>query len=232
MIQGLVDTHCPAISGDPVRRPLDPTGGTQSDWAATRPATHRQPIAAMDTAGVPQAVVVQASTAHGHDKRDTMEGVAAHPGRLAGAFSIDPLDPDSPRWFRRWHGQGLSGFRLFTTGTTMPGRQGWPDDPRCDAAWATAQALRLPTCPRMTAKGIPAARTVIAKVPGLTAVLDHPARPGLSDGPPCARAAGPPLPDLVAQVQGAIAGPSAAEEAMIRGGTARRPDPALERVPA
>ncbi|MFN6954800.1 MAG: amidohydrolase family protein [Acetobacteraceae bacterium] len=287
MIQGLVDTHCHAISDDPGRHPLDPIGGRQSDWSATRPATHQQLIAAMDAAGVPQAVVVQASTAYGHDNRYTVESVAAHPGRLAGVFSIDPLDPDSPRWIRHWHGQGLSGFRLFTTGTTMPGQQGWLDDPRCDAAWATAQALRLPICLQMTAKGIPAVRNMIAKFPGVTVVLDHLARPDLSDGPPYARAADlfalaalpqvvlkltsraldlaaegrstpgalvaaivdafgagrimwgsnfpaaePPLPELVAQVQGAIAGLPGADQAMILGGTARRLYPALERVPA
>jgi predicted TIM-barrel fold metal-dependent hydrolase len=189
MIQGLVDTHCHAISDDVARFPLAPIGGTQSDWSATRPVTHAQLIAAMDAAGVPQAVVVQASTAYGHDNRYTVESVTAHPGRLAGVFSIDPLDADSPRAIRHWHGQGLSGFRLFTTGTTMPGQQGWLDDPRCDAAWATAQELGLPICLQMTAKGIPAVRTMIGRFPGVTVVLDHLARPDLSDGPPYARAA-------------------------------------------
>jgi hypothetical protein len=109
IIQGFVDSHCRAISDDLVRYPLDPIGGTQSDWSASRPVTHQQLIAAMGAAGMPQAVVVQASTAYAHDNRYSEESVAAYPGRLAGVFSSDPLDADSPRAIRHWHGQGLRG---------------------------------------------------------------------------------------------------------------------------
>lgn len=170
----------------------------------------------------------------------------------------------------------------------MPWQSAWLDDSRCDAALAMAQELGLPVRLQITAKGIPAVRSMIAKFPGVTLVLDRLARPDdLSDGAPSARPAElfalaalpqvvpkvtsraldlaaegrstlaalvativsafgtgrimwgssvpapePSLPELVAQVEGAIAGPPPADEAMILGGTARRHDPALERVAA
>jgi predicted TIM-barrel fold metal-dependent hydrolase len=185
----IIDTHTHVISPDQARYPLAPLGGKQSDWSAERPTPPEALIAAMDAAGIARAVVVQASTAYGHDNSYLVESVAAHRDRLVGVFSVDILDPEAPRVIRRWRDAGLSGFRLFTTGTTMPGQAGWLDDPRGFPGWAMAAELGLPVCLQMTAKGIPALRTLLERFPTVPVLLDHLARPDLSDGPPYALSA-------------------------------------------
>ena len=186
----IIDTHNHVISSDTARFPLAPVGGKQSDWSATRPVSHDQMIADMDAAGVAKSVVVQASTAYGHDNSYLAEAVAAHPTRLTGVFSVDILAPDACERIRSWAGQGLVGFRLFTTGSTMPGQASWLDDPRCHPAWALAEQMGLPICMQMTAAGIPALRALMDRFPSVKVALDHLARPDLSDGPPYAKAAG------------------------------------------
>ncbi|WP_439594407.1 amidohydrolase family protein [Falsiroseomonas sp.] len=185
----IIDTHTHVISPDQARYPLAPLGGKQSDWSAERPTPPEALIAAMDAAGVARAVVVQASTAYGHDNSYLVGSVAAHRNRFVGVFSVDILDPAAPATIRRWREAGLSGFRLFTTGTTMPGQAGWLDDPRGFAGWAMAAELGLPVCLQMTAKGIPALRVLLERFPSVPVLLDHLARPDLSDGPPYARSA-------------------------------------------
>ncbi|NKC29519.1 amidohydrolase family protein [Falsiroseomonas selenitidurans] len=185
----IIDTHTHVISPDTARYPLAPLGGKQSDWSAERPTPPEALIAAMDEAGIARAVVVQASTAYGHDNSYLVESVAAHRDRFVGVFSVDILAEDAPARIRHWHAAGLSGFRLFTTGTTMPGQAGWLDDPRGFPGWAVAAELGLPVCLQMTAKGIPALRTLLARFPTVPVLLDHLARPDLTDGPPFARSA-------------------------------------------
>jgi len=144
MPAAIIDTHTHVISPDRSRYPTAPLGGTQSDWSTQRPIPVEGLLAAMDEAGVSKAVVVQASSAYGHDNACVADSVERHRDRLAGVCSVDILAEDAVEQIRHWHGRGLAGFRLFTTGTTMPGQAGWIDDPRGFAAWALAQDLRLP----------------------------------------------------------------------------------------
>jgi predicted TIM-barrel fold metal-dependent hydrolase len=199
MASDIIDTHTHVISPDRTRYPSAPLGGKQSDWSSDRPVPVHGLLAAMDEAGIAKAVVVQASTAYGHDNSCVADSVERHRDRLVGVFSVDILAEDAVERIRHWHGRGLVGFRLFTTGTTMPGQAGWIDDPRGFSAWAAAETLNLPIAMQMTAKGIPALRTMMDRFPGVTVLLDHLARPDLSDGPPFARAAS--LLDLAAYPQ-------------------------------
>ena len=82
----------------------------------------------MDEAGVAKAAVVQASTAYGHDSSYLADSIARFPQRLTGVFSIDPLADDAVQAFDHWTGKGMTGLRVFTTGTTMPGQQTWLAD--------------------------------------------------------------------------------------------------------
>jgi predicted TIM-barrel fold metal-dependent hydrolase len=84
----------------------------------------------------------------------------------------------------RWMARGLTGLRLFTTGSTMPGQAGWLDDPRTFPAWRKAEDDGLPVCLQMTADGIPQLENVLRRFPGVRVVLDHLARPVQDDGPP------------------------------------------------
>lgn len=184
----IVDTHPHVISTDVVRYPRAPVGGHQSDWSRDRPVSYAQMITDQDRAGVAQAVLVQASTCYGHDNTYVAEAVAAHPDRFAGVFSCDILQPDAVETIQRWMDRGLTGMRLFTTGSTMPGQAGWLDDPRTFPAWAHAERAGLPVCLQMTAQGIPQLEGVLERFPRLRVLLDHLARPVQEDGPPYAGA--------------------------------------------
>jgi L-fuconolactonase len=183
-----VDTHTHAISPDHDRYPLAPVGGKQSDWSAHRPSDYESLLAAMDEAGIRHAMVVQASTAYGNDNRYVVDAVKAHPDRFRGVFSVDVLAPDAVERLEFWLGEGLSGLRLFLTGTTMPGQASWLDDERGYPAWDYAQAHDVSICLQMTAAGIPALRRMLGLFPRSRVLLDHLARPDLADGPPYASA--------------------------------------------
>ena len=185
----VVDTHTHAISPDKARYPLAPVGGHQSEWSAKRPVSFEGLLAAMDEAGIGRAVVVQASTVYGNDNSYVVEAVRSHPDRFAGVFSIDVLAADAVSQMQRWLDAGLSGLRLFTTGSTMPGQAGWLDDERSFPVWEYAQKHDVSICLQMTAQGIPALLNMLSRFPGIRVLLDHLARPELAGGPPYEAAA-------------------------------------------
>ena len=180
----IVDTHTHVISPDTARYPLDPVGGRQSGWSQEHPVDIDGLVRALDEAGIAKAVVVQASTVYGHDNRYVAEAVRAHPDRFVGVYSIDAMAADAVERIEHWQGQGLSGFRLFTTGTTMPGQADWLGHERSHPAWAHAEAHGIPVCLQMTIQGLPALRSLLERFPGVRVLLDHCARPDLADGRP------------------------------------------------
>jgi len=141
-------------------------------------------IAAMDQAGIAKSALVQASTCYGHDNSYVADAVAAHPERFTGVFSVDVLAPDAPEKIHYWVGRKLSGMRLFTAGSTMPNQADWVDDPRSFPAWECASELRIPVCMQMTVKAIPRLIRMLERFPKVPVILDHLAKPTLSDGPP------------------------------------------------
>jgi L-fuconolactonase len=180
----IIDIHPHVISTDLARYPRAPIGGHQSDWSKDRPISYEQMIAEQDRAGVDKAALVQASTCYGHDNSYVADAVAAHPQRFTGVFSCDILKPDALDTMARWMARGLTGMRLFTTGSTMPGQADWLDDPKSFPAWGMAAEKNLPVCLQMTAKGIPQLETVLKRFPKLRVILDHLARPIQENGPP------------------------------------------------
>jgi L-fuconolactonase len=182
----IIDIHPHVISTDTARYPLAPLGGTQSTWSRDRPTSYQQMIAEMDAAGVAKSAIVQASTAYGHDNSYVAEAIAAHPKRFTGVFSVDVLAPDAVEKMKYWVGRGFSGMRLFTTGSTMPGQATWFDDPRSFPAWEYAGEAGIPVCMQMTPQGFPQLRGLMERFPKVRMILDHLARPRLTDGPPYA----------------------------------------------
>jgi L-fuconolactonase len=85
----------------PDRYPPAPLGGHQSDWSKARPVSHDGLVTAMDQAAIAHSVVLQASTVYGHESRYVVEAVRAHPKRLVGLFSIDPLADDAVEQMKR-----------------------------------------------------------------------------------------------------------------------------------
>ena len=147
-----------------------------------------QLIVEQDRAGIGKAALVQASTCYGHDNSYVADAVEAYPERFTGVFSCDILAPNACDAIEHWMGRGLTGLRLFTTGSTMPGQADWLDDPRSFPAWRKAEEAHLPVCLQMTAAGIPQVEQVLQRFPGVRVVLDHLARPVQEDGPPYAAA--------------------------------------------
>ncbi|HXD19766.1 MAG TPA: amidohydrolase family protein [Vicinamibacterales bacterium] len=176
--------HPHVIAADTRRYPRAPLGGHQSSWSEQRPVGVEQLIAEQDRAGIRKAALVQASTCYGHDNSYVADAVAAHPDRFTGVFSCDILAPDARETMAHWMARGLTGLRLFTTGSTMPGQAGWLDDPRTFPAWQKAEDDGLPVCLQMTADGIPQIENVLRRCPRVRVVLDHLARPVQEDGPP------------------------------------------------
>ena len=184
-----IDVHCHVISPDRGKYPLAPLGGSQSDWSAKRTLTPEQLIAAMDAAGVAKAAVVQASTAYGHDSSYVADSIVRFPDRLTGVFSIDPLDADAVKHIEHWTSRGMTGMRVFTTGTTMPGQQTWLADKEAYKVWEEAGRRKLPVAVQMTLKGVPLLEEIVKNFPQTDFLLDHLARVTLDDGPPYAAAA-------------------------------------------
>jgi predicted TIM-barrel fold metal-dependent hydrolase len=183
-----IDIHPHVISTDTVRYPNAPVGGHKSDWSRERPVSVEQMIIAMDQAGIAKSALVQASTCYGHDNSYIADAVATHPKRFTGVFSVDVLAPDAPETIRYWVGRNLTGMRLFTAGSTMPNQAAWVDDPRSFPAWECASELGIPVCMQMTVKAIPQLVHMLQRFPKVRVILDHLAKPTLSDGPPYAAA--------------------------------------------
>ena len=185
----IIDIHPHVISSDTIRYPLAPIGGHQSDWSRERAVSVEAMVAAMDQAGIHKSALVQASTCYGHDNSYLADCVSAHPARFTGVFSADILAPNAVDVLALWMKRGLTGLRLFTTGSTMPGQAGWLDDPRSYPAWRYAELHNLPVCLQMTAKAIPQLVRILELFPGIKVILDHCARVQFDDGPPYLSAA-------------------------------------------
>jgi L-fuconolactonase len=179
-----IDIHPHVISTDTQRYPIAPLGGHKSDWSEERPVSVQQMIVAMDQAGIAKSALVQASTCYGHDNSYIADAVAAHPNRFTGVFSVDVLARDAPEKIRYWVGRKLTGMRLFTAGSTMPNQADWVDDPRSFPAWECASELGIPVCMQMTMKAIPQLIRMLERFPKVRVILDHLAKPTLSNGPP------------------------------------------------
>jgi L-fuconolactonase len=183
-----IDIHPHVISTDTERYPNAPVGGHKSDWSRERPVSVEQMMVAMDQAGIAKSALVQASTCYGHDNSYIADAVAEHPNRFTGVFSVDVLAPDAPEKIRYWVGRNLTGMRLFTAGSTMPNQADWVDDPRSFPAWECAGEVGIPVCMQMTVKAIPQLVHMLEQFPKVRVILDHLAKPNLSDGPPYAAA--------------------------------------------
>ncbi len=188
MPTSIIDIHPHIISTDTRRYPLSPLGGKQSGWSRDRPVTFEKLIAAMDEAGVQKAAIVHASTSYGYDNSYVADSVASRPERFTGVFSVDVLAPDASERMRYWVGRKLSGLRLFTTGSTMPGQAPWLEDPRLLPAWECAGELGIPICMQMTSAAIPQLTKLLTRYPQIQVIIDHLMRPPLEDGPPYAGA--------------------------------------------
>jgi L-fuconolactonase len=180
----LIDIHPHVISTNTERYPLAPLGGHQSDWSAERPIEYEDMIDEMDEAGIDKSVLVQASTAYAFDNSYVADSVAEYPDRFTGVFSVDVLAPDVAEKMKYWMGRGLTGMRIFTSGSTQPEQATFFAHPKAYPAWQAASDLGIPVCMQMRVKGFELLKSVLNKFPEVPVVLDHFGRTDASDGPP------------------------------------------------
>jgi predicted TIM-barrel fold metal-dependent hydrolase len=180
----LIDIHPHVICTNTERYPLAPLGGHQSDWSAERPIEYEDMIDAMDEAGVDKSVLVQASTAYAFDNSYVADSVASYPDRFTGVFSVDVLAPDVKEKMKYWMGRGLTGMRIFTSGSTQPEQATFFAHPNAYPAWQAASDLGISVCMQMRVKGFDLLKSVLNKFPKVPVILDHFGRADASDGPP------------------------------------------------
>ena len=185
----IVDTHCHVIASDTKRYPLKPIFGKQSDWSAEHPLDYPDMVKANIEAGVDKAVLVQASSAYGSDNSYVADSVAAHPERFTGVFSIDVVATDAVEKMKYWVGRGMTGMRIYTSGSTHAEQETFFADEAAFPAWHCASDQNLPVCMQMRIKGLPLLETVLKRFTKVPVILDHFARAEAADGPPYASAA-------------------------------------------
>ena len=184
----IVDIHPHIISDDEKKYPPAPLFGKRSDWSQERPSTVEALIAAMDAAGVAKAAVVHSSTTYGFDNSYVVDGCEQHADRLVAVGSVDVLKEDAVQRIRTWKARGLAGLRLFTGGSTKEFDPSELDDPRSFPAWEMCAELNLPMCIQTGPIGLPQVTAMARRFPQVKIILDHLARPDVTDGVPYARA--------------------------------------------
>jgi predicted TIM-barrel fold metal-dependent hydrolase len=138
----------------------------------------------MDRAGVQRAAVVQSSTTYGHDNSYVADCVDRARGRITGVCSAGFMDDDVLDRIRYWIDErGMSGLRLFTTGSTMA-QSSWLDDEKTMPAWSYAADQGIPVCVQLRKEALPQLRSVLERFSGLRVILDHVVMTDFLQGPP------------------------------------------------
>jgi predicted TIM-barrel fold metal-dependent hydrolase len=190
-----VDAHVHVASADRARYRLAPSG-VGSPWFHADDVGTPDLLAALDSAGVERAVVVQAVGAYGYDCAYAIDSVRAHPDRLAlvGSVDLDAADPaEALAGLAQGAGGLLRGVRVFGVHGHDPA---WLEDGRADDVWALADELGLSVVAVLFPAALARLGNVVARHPKVPVALDHCGFVDLSGGAPFA-AAGP-LFDLAA----------------------------------
>lgn len=166
----IVDTHVHPVAADQARYPLHPAAG--EDWFKDEPMPAETFIEHMARAGVDQAVLVQAFTAHGYDNSYAADCAAKYPDTFVAVGRVDPLAADAVETLTYWvKERGIRGIRL---GMDTPEEIGHP---RTLPVWLRAEQLRITVSVQLAGEarrsGLPALGGLLARFPGINMVLDH-----------------------------------------------------------
>ena len=184
----IVDIHPHIVATDTKRYPPTPLFGVQSDWSKERPANPQDLIAEMDRAGVSKTAIVHASTVYGFDNSLVEDAVERYPGRCTGVASIDMLAPDAAETAKKWLSRGMTGFRIFTGGSTKKVDASTLDDPRSYPVWEVMNERGLSMVIQTDPSGLPATIALAKRFARVPVLVDHFGRPDVSGGPPFANA--------------------------------------------
>lgn len=171
----IVDSHCHILAEDTDAYPPAPLGGTHSSWSTERPVTAEGLLERMDATGIAQAVLVQATTAYGYDNSYVLDSAARYTDRFVAVGTFDPLENGAGDRLRAAIDQGLSGVRLFTTGSTVSGQGLWFADAATDGFWSAAAQTGVPVCLqlRLGDDTAPVLVALLERHPDAVILLDH-----------------------------------------------------------
>jgi predicted TIM-barrel fold metal-dependent hydrolase len=189
MTRQLVDIHPHIISADVEKYPITPLGGVRSEWSKDRHAAPLEALLeAMDSANVARAAVVQSSTTYGHNNSYLADSVDRSDGRITGVCSVGFMDDSVIDDIKYWIDErGMSGLRLFTTGSTMQ-QTDWLNDQKAMVAWDYVAERDIPICVQLRVPALPMLHDVLRRHPNLRIVLDHVVMTEFLEGPPYAMA--------------------------------------------
>lgn len=181
----VVDTHCHIISPDEARFPRAPIGGRQSDWASSRPVTAEGMAERMDETSIRQSILVQATTAYGYDNSYVLDSSHRWPERFIAVGTVDPLQPGAAARLASICGEdGLSGVRLFTSGSTVPTQGEWFAAPETYDFWKAAGELGITVCLQMRlGTATKQLISVLERFPSVHVLLDHMGYPDIASSP-------------------------------------------------
>ncbi|MDE8350259.1 MAG: amidohydrolase family protein [Acidocella sp.] len=185
----IIDIHPHIISNDETTYPPSPLFGIRSDWSKERHYEVDELLTAMDEAGISKAAIVHSSTTYGFNNAYVLDSCERHPARLLAVGSVDIIQPDAPAIIREYLKRGLGGLRLFTGGSTKAFDPRELEDPRAYPAWELCAELSLPMCIQTGQVGLPQVTALAKRFPNVPIILDHLARPDITDGPPYQAAA-------------------------------------------
>jgi predicted TIM-barrel fold metal-dependent hydrolase len=183
-----VDTNVHLIADDATRCPRAPLGGA-GPYRVDH-LTVEEYLAYMGRAGVHQAVLINAVSAHGYDNSYTADSAARFPHRFACVANIDGFAPDAPDQLSYWiESRGMNGVRFYRGDRVVEPL--WLDDPALRPALERLAELGVPLdAAPLSPSTIPALRRVLTDFPHIPVIVSMLAHPDLSDGPPYAGAQG------------------------------------------
>lgn len=183
----VIDTHAHIIAENEQQYPRSPLGGVQSGWAVKRPITAEQLLDEMDFVGISRAVLVQATTAYGYNNAYVLDSARRWPTRFVAVGTFDPLEPNSRQRLANAVDSGLSGVRLFTTGSTLTQQGQWFADDSMDEFWQAAADWGIPVCLQIRlAEAHQSFENVLNRFPTVKILLDHCGYPSIADSPEAA----------------------------------------------
>jgi L-fuconolactonase len=92
--------------------------------------------------------------------------------------------PDAVAKMKHWMSKGLTGMRIFTSGSTHAEQETFFAEEAAYPVWQYASDQGLPMCMQMRMVGLPLLETIINRFPKVRILLDHFARAEAADGPP------------------------------------------------
>jgi len=139
----LLDAHALIRSDDPARYPWQPLGPALEPREMEQGLSYRELLAALDSAGVERAILIQRARLYGYDNRYVRDAAASDPRRLQWVCQLNAEDPACAQQAREALGaHGAVGLRFMepTKGASLA----WLDSEGARSLWSEACEQGVP----------------------------------------------------------------------------------------